>query len=142
MAGGGVTGGAPPRGQGRRRRNRRRPLGRRAAGLARPLMAQVRPSRSPEFASPPAPMGKDESPEAAGLLLGGAAEAPPSVVVVDAPSFFVAGPRVRRDFAWGVAFFGAFALSLILGAVAASQANPAFDVLSSPSALAVRSASF
>ena len=40
MAGGGNTGGAPSRDQGRRLRNRRRPLGRRAAGLVS-LMAQV-----------------------------------------------------------------------------------------------------
>ena len=82
-------------------------------------------------------MGKDEGPEAAGLLMGHPGEAP---AVVDTPSFFSSGPRIRRDTAWAVAYFCAFALSLILGGVAASQANPAFDVLSSPSALAVRSA--
>ena len=80
-------------------------------------------------------MGKvDESPDT-GLLAGGPPEAPS---VVDTPSFFVTGPRARRDFGWAVAFFGAYALSLIVGGVAASYANPAYDVLSSPSALAVR----
>jgi len=58
---------------------------------------------------------------------------------VDAPPFFVQrSARVRRDFVWAVAFASAYALSLILGGVAASKANPAFETLSSPSALAVR----
>lgn len=79
-------------------------------------------------------MGKDDSPEVA-LLAAGAPAAP---AAVDTPSFFVAGQRVRRDVGWAAAFCGAYALSLILGGVAASHINPMYDVLTSPSALAVR----
>ena len=58
---------------------------------------------------------------------------------VDAPSFFNAGPRVRRDVAWAVGYAVIYTLTLVLGGVAASAVNPAFDVLTSTSALAVRS---
>ena len=131
-------------------RDRRRPAARpgtEAAKQAKPFAASRgdarRPGgrphpelviRSPLLAPLLGTMGKDESPDTR-LLVGGAPEAP---AVVDTPTFFVTGPRARRDFGWAVAFFGAYALSLILGAVAASKANPAYDVLSSPSALAVR----
>jgi hypothetical protein len=74
-------------------------------------------------------MGKDDE---AGLLAGDAA-AP----AVESPSFFSTGPRTRRDAAWALAFGAVYALALVLGGVAASAVNPAYEVLSSSSALAV-----
>ena len=77
-------------------------------------------------------MGKEDE---AGLL------APPAAVV-DSPAFFSSAPRVRRDGAWALAFGAVYILSLVLGGIAASAVNPAYEVLSSTSALAVRPSNF
>ena len=128
----GQRGRAPCRARGEEAARERRGARRRARAPATP--GRVPPDATrPKRELPPRAMGKEDE---AGLLTGGA-EAP-AAGEVDSPPFFVSGPRARRDVGWSLAFGAVFALTLVLGGVAASKANPAYEVLTSSSALAVR----
>jgi hypothetical protein len=102
--------------------------------------ARVPAERCRSTATLPAAMVKQEDGEAllsGGGGGGGGAYPQHAAAVVEHASAFNAGVRPTRDagWKWGMAF--TYLLAIILGAVCAAQANPAFATLSTSSALNV-----
>jgi hypothetical protein len=84
---------------------------------------------------------RDDDAADSAQLLGECASGSAPAAYAEAPALaFNAGVRVKRDTAWAYAFCATYGVTLLLGAIAASKANPAYAVLTTESALNVRGA--
>jgi hypothetical protein len=87
--------------------------------------------------------GSMEASDSEQLLGDCASSSAPAVAAVatyaEAPALaFNAGVRAKHNAAWAFAFFATYGATLLLGAITASKANPAYAALTTESALNVR----